>query len=334
MVPAEIQKLFNFIKYLDDRKVEFMQYIPLCDELIKLNAERFKLNPQSNYQDKFRENEIEAEIAQKIEPITTYIQNPIRNKLIELEIWAGSFTDFSLWNKYYDTISRFKNDFVREDVKQVIKYKQMYLDFRTETNTEFVVLHSIFRGFDQILKELFDFFKDTKADEFQAFENKINVNTLKEAFEHALSSGKPASFTMPNELDYRYGKITDLNVLTREKSQITSIMNTIIHNTGDGALINTGNNSEIKNKVIITKHDFDQLSNALFQNNVENDDVEELRAVIDLDNPDQANKRFGDKVNGWILKMIGKSLNGAWVVGAGAGSDLLANLIGTYYGWK
>jgi hypothetical protein len=40
MVPAEIQKLFHFIKYLDDRKAELTQYIPLCDELAKLNAER------------------------------------------------------------------------------------------------------------------------------------------------------------------------------------------------------------------------------------------------------------------------------------------------------
>lgn len=199
MIPTEIQKLFNFIEYLDGRKAEFMRYIPLCDEFIKLNAERFRLNPQSNYRDKFRENEIEAEIREKIQPITNYIQNPIRDKLIELEIWSGSFADFSLWNKYYGAISNFKNDFGREDVEQVLKYKKMYLDFRTETNTDFVILHSIFRAFDQILKELFDFFKDTENDEFKVFENKINVTSLKEALEYALSSGKPASFTIPNE---------------------------------------------------------------------------------------------------------------------------------------
>lgn len=199
MIPSEIQKLFNFIEYLDKRKAELIQYIPLYDELIKLNAERFKLNSHSNYKDKFREDEIEVEIEEKIKPITNYIQNPIRNKLIELEIWSGSFADFSLWNKYYSTISRFKEEFVREDVEQVLKYKKMYLDFRTETNTDFLILHSIFRAFDQILKELFDFFKDTKDDEFRAFENKINVSSLKEALEHALLSGKPASFTIPNE---------------------------------------------------------------------------------------------------------------------------------------
>lgn len=199
MVPAEIQKLFYFIEYLDRRKAELMQYIPLCDELIKLNAERFKLNSHSNYKDKFREDEIEAEIEEKIKPITDYIQNPIRDKIIELEIWSGSFSDFSLWNKYYGIISSFKEEFVREDVEQVLKYKKMYLDFRTDTNTDFVVLHSIFRGFDEILKQLFDFFKDTKDDEFEAFENKVNVGSLREGIEHMLLSGKPGSFTIPNE---------------------------------------------------------------------------------------------------------------------------------------
>ena len=167
MIPAEIQKLFNFIEYLDGRKAELMQYIPLCDELIKLNAERFRLNPQSNYKDKFREDEIEAEIVEKIEPITKFIQNPIRNKIIELEIWSGNFSDFSLWNKYYGTISGFKNDLEREDIEQILKYKKMYLDFRTETNTDFVVLHSIFRGFDEILKQLFDFLKIQKMMNFR-----------------------------------------------------------------------------------------------------------------------------------------------------------------------
>lgn len=163
MVPAEIQKLFKFIEYLNGRKAELIQYIPLCDELTKLNAERFRLNPQSNYQDKFREDEIEAEIEDKIKPITNYIQNPIRDKINELEIWSGSFSDFSLWNKYYGTICQFKSDFAREDVEQVIKHKKMYLDFRTETNSDFVVLHSIIRGFDEILKQLFDFFKIRKT---------------------------------------------------------------------------------------------------------------------------------------------------------------------------
>jgi hypothetical protein len=135
------------------------------------------------------------------------------------------------------------------------------------------------------------------------------------------------------EVDSQFGNVTDPNDLATKKDQITTIMNTTIHNTGDGALINTGNDVKIKNKIRVTKQNFEQLARVLSENNVHQEDIRELQQVIDTDNPDESNKLFGTKVNAWILKMVGKSLSGTWMIGAGAAGDLLADIISNYYGW-
>lgn len=59
----------------------------------------------------------------------------------------------------------------------------------------------------------------------------------------------------------------------------------------------------------------------------------ELIEIIDTEEPNAENKTFGEKVNGWIVKMVNKALDGSWNVGIGAAGSLLAEAIWKYYGF-
>jgi hypothetical protein len=182
MIPEKIKALFNFIDYLDkNKRVYLEEYIPLCNELKNLDKQRNGLNPNENYISKHQYDKIQNEIEEKFPSILSNIYTPITNKLKELEIWSGDEAYSSIWNNNISAISDFKRNFTSEDILQVMQYKQKYLNFRTETNSNFLCLSLIFQSLDEILKELFDFFKDTGENEFDSFETKIiKVNSMEE----------------------------------------------------------------------------------------------------------------------------------------------------------
>ncbi len=66
---------------------------------------------------------------------------------------------------------------------------------------------------------------------------------------------------------------------------------------------------------------------------IEEADIMELQEIIEADQPDSVNKRFGNGVNTWIQKMTGKVLDGSWQIGIGAAGTLLADSIKQYYGF-
>jgi hypothetical protein len=48
----------------------------------------------------------------------------------------------------------------------------------------------------------------------------------------------------------------------------------------------------------------------------------------------QAKKnKFGQEVNNWIKKMLGKAVDGSWNIPVGTAGLLLTNAIASYYGW-
>lgn len=202
MIPQKIQALFDFIDYLDRNKIEYIEkYIPLCNELNNLATQRAKLNPNKNYIDKQRYDKIQNQITEKFQPITQNIYIPVLNKLRELEIWAGDDVFTSIWNSNISAISDFKKNFTPEDVLQVINYKQKYLSFRIDTNTNFLCLQFVLQNLDEILKELFDFFKDTNENKFDSFETKtIEVNSMEDAVKGFIETkGKNVKFSFPNK---------------------------------------------------------------------------------------------------------------------------------------
>lgn len=202
MIPQRIQALFDFIDYLDSYKQEYIEkYVPLCSEIKNLVDQRNGLNPDANYKDKQLYDKIQAQLEEKFSPITTNIYDPISNKLKELKIWSGDQVYASVWNINYPAITEFKENFTSDDVAQVIKYKQKYVSFRKETDPDFFCLTFAFRSLDEILKQLFDFFKDTDENEFEEFEAKtIKVSSVEEVVAGLKeNSSRNVKFSIPFE---------------------------------------------------------------------------------------------------------------------------------------
>ncbi|MFV8373924.1 hypothetical protein [Flavobacterium sp. LB1P71] len=202
MIPQKIQALFEFIDFLDKNKAEYVQkYIPLCNELKELDKQRNTLKPNENYKDKRSYESIQKQIKEKFEPITDNIYIPITSKLQELGIWSGDDVYTSIWNNNISEISDFKRNFSEEDVKQIFRYKQKYLSFIAEANSDFLCLSFLLSNLDEILKELFDFFKDTNENEFDSFETKIiEVDSFAEIAKNIKeNSGKNVKYSIPTE---------------------------------------------------------------------------------------------------------------------------------------
>jgi len=210
MIPEKIQALFDFIDYLDQRKTELInKYLPLCDELSKLDIERSKLNPKSNYIDKQKYDEIQKTIKEKFQPITQDIYTPVISRLKELKIWSGDDVFTSIWNNNISAIHEFKGNFKSEDIAKVFNYKQKYLLFKKETNSNFLCLQFVFSNLDEIFKELFDFFKNTSENEFESFETKtIEVNSMADIIKGFVSNNeKNVKYSLPHESLFDYQNV-------------------------------------------------------------------------------------------------------------------------------
>lgn len=134
------------------------------------------------------------------------------------------------------------------------------------------------------------------------------------------------------KLDDEFGNLTEIDDLKNNNQKITTIMSqTIITNTGDGNILNAGDSSKIEANITINKGDKNALAEKLKESGIENADIDELLAILDIEKS-MHNGKFGAKTNSWIKKMIGKALEGSWQVGVGAGGTLLAEAIQAFLG--
>ncbi|WP_223584830.1 hypothetical protein [Sphingobacterium sp. GVS05A] len=183
MITKEIQNIFEFITFLDSNKKDYIQkYLPICEELEKLIRQRNQLKPNDNYRDKHKYDILQEEISPKFDILLSNIYYPVMDKLSELKIWSGDQAKSSISNNVSSAATNFKSTFESDDVPVVIAYKNKYLNFRRETNSGFFTLDLVFSLLDRHLKELFDYFKDSSEDEFDAFMAEvIECNSLEEA---------------------------------------------------------------------------------------------------------------------------------------------------------
>jgi len=147
----------------------------------------------------------------------------------------------------------------------------------------------------------------------------------------ALSAIRQRLLDFMLELEAQFGLQADLRTLKSNSQIIHQYMQTTIHNTGDGNVINTGDNAQVNAEITISKGDKTQLRDALLGQQVSAEDAGELLQVIDSEQP-ESGTRFGEKVNNWIAKMIAKSLDGSWEIGISAAGGFLATAIAKYYG--
>jgi hypothetical protein len=109
-------------------------------------------------------------------------------------------------------------------------------------------------------------------------------------------------------------------------------MNTTINNSGDGNLINTGNENKIDSNVTLYKGDIARLQKELRDQGIDEADIEEISEIVVNEKPNEEKAILGEKSNGWISKVINKSLNGIGKIATGISSNLIAALIKQYYG--
>lgn len=276
MIPDKIQALFDFIDFLDEKKEIYIEkYIPLCNELRELDRQRNVLRPNENYRDQLTYVKIQKQIKEKFEPISENIYKPITSKLRELGIWLGDDIYTSIWNNNISEISDFKRNFSEGDTEIVFQYKQKYLNFRTETNNNFLSLSLIFSNLDEILKVLFDFFKDTTENEFESFETKtVEVNSIADAVKgFADNKGKNVQYSIPQKSLFDYQNVKHY------LPQSPSIKNEIImgHKIQVGDITNNSGQIIIGNDI--------KISDSI---NGKNETTEKITELIDLIRQEQA----------------------------------------------
>lgn len=135
------------------------------------------------------------------------------------------------------------------------------------------------------------------------------------------------------KVENEFGSITKIEDLTNKSKEIQTIMNhTIINNTGDGNVVNTGDESSINVKNSVIKNDKFTLENYLKNVGITDKDCQDLLCVIDTERPNLKSETFGKKVNKWTSNMIGKALDGTWNIGIAVAGGILVEGIKKYYG--
>lgn len=199
MITPKIKALFQFIEYLHSNIDNFKQYDEVLNELYLLDKERKQLSPRKNFKDKLKYDEVQAEIKDNFKVVRENILEPIKTKATELNICDLNKTE-TLWNWNSTEIHQLKENFRNEDLPEIFKHKSKYIEYRKKTKGEaFFGLGFFFDDLDELLKELFDYFKETDYNEFEAFETKaIQANDIGEAVK--LFQQGHTKFTLPNSL--------------------------------------------------------------------------------------------------------------------------------------
>ena len=198
MITPKIKALFQFIEYLNSNIDNFKQYDEVLNELYLLDKERKQVSPRKNFKDKLKYDEVQAEINGKFKVIQENILQPIQTKATELKICDLNKTE-TIWNWNSSEIHQLKENFSKDDLPEIFSHKSKYIEYREKTKGEaFFGLGFFFDDLDEVLKELFDYFKETDYNEFEALEIKaIQVNDIGEAVK-LFQSGKFQKFTLPN----------------------------------------------------------------------------------------------------------------------------------------
>lgn len=181
MITTKIKALFQFIEFLHSNIDNFKQYDEVITDMNTLINNRKALKQKKNFQDKIKYDKIQAEIKEKFGTIRENITIPIQNKAEELNVCYFHSAPLISWNNIQSEIDQLKNNFSMDDVPEILQHKSKYIEFRTKTNNNYFE-DALFGDLDEHLKELFDFFKETERNEFEAFEAKVlQVNNFEEA---------------------------------------------------------------------------------------------------------------------------------------------------------
>ncbi len=236
MISHKVQALFNFIDFLKDNKKQYLKkYIPISDEIIALDNKRWELKPTKNYLDKQKYDELQKQIIEKAQPLYENVYTPILNKLKELGVWAGDEIYTSIYNNNMSTIYEVRENFTPDDIAKIKTYKEKYINVRNEIKSGFPRLQMVFSSLDEVLKELFDFFKDTDVNEFDRFETKsIQADNFKDAIEGLIENrGKNVRYSVPQESLFTQTGLPIQNIVTPSNTKSTIMAEVFISYSWD-----------------------------------------------------------------------------------------------------
>lgn len=185
-----------------------------------------------------------------------------------------------------------------------------------------------------------NFFSESKVSSLKRIITRINLYSNKEDYleyieelNKSIRSLEQINDILNNEIISYFSALTSRLSNEDEKINQTHIMgNIIINNTGNGNVINTGNESNIENHVTIYKSDLSRLQSELEKHGVDKEDIQKISEIISTEQPNIETNRLGKKSNDWISKIINKSLNGIGKISTGITANILATLIKQYYG--
>jgi hypothetical protein len=203
MIPDKVKALFQFIDFLDNNRTEHVEkYAPLYNGVMVLRQQQKALKPNDNYRDKLAYDEIQKTVDEKATIVKENVFNPINNKLIELKIWDGEGTCKFIWNNNTSAVRKLQETFTKPDIKKIQEHKRKYFSYRTETKNNLHDKSLLFDTLDELLKILFDFFKDEDVNEFETFETKTSHPKTVSEFHDQLKKGERI-FCLPTDQLYR-----------------------------------------------------------------------------------------------------------------------------------
>lgn len=185
MITPKIKALFKFIEYLHSNIDNFNLNNDLIKELELLKEERKKVDHKKTFKAKIKYDEFQAEIEKKFKTLQGNTANLIKAKAKELNVcnFDNNEPNYS-FNGIETDIHQLKENFSKDDLPEIFKHKQQYIEYRKQTHKTFLSLAFFIDELDEVTKNLFDYFKETEQNEYEAFETKaIQVNDLSEAVE-------------------------------------------------------------------------------------------------------------------------------------------------------
>lgn len=222
MISDKIKALFQFIEFLHSNTKNFKQYDEVIDQLYALNSERSKVNPRNNFSEKLKYDEVQEEIKRTFKIIQDNVVSPIKDKAKELNICSFENEPLYSWRGVESDIFNLKENFSKDDIPKILSQKGKYIEFRTETNCTYFQ-DFFFSELDEVLKGLFDFFKETDENEFEAFETTtVQVDSIDELVDHIQRVANNKKLPDPFSAPYN-GMFTISKTKTRFKLKNGSI---------------------------------------------------------------------------------------------------------------
>ncbi|MCZ4339648.1 hypothetical protein [Shewanella colwelliana] len=206
------------------------------------------------------------------------------------------------------------NDFDTVPLRQSIAELEATLDYKD--GFSYVTMpYGLQKSFRQLLRNEYEYFFRIPLNRIQAVLDSIRNQILDFTadLEHKGILGEGMSFT------------------SKEKQMAQGM----VINVGDNfqGILGDVSHSNVKQSFSNgCEGDFEAIRTILAENKVAASDIDALKEAFDSDGPVLGSEAFGDKVNNWIGKMIGKASQGSWGVAVGTAAGLLTETIKAYYG--